>query len=199
MKKFRYIIATVFVVAMGTTIFFGCEKENNKINNNLKTDLKIQKSENYQEQVRFYLCEGLISFKQSLEPYYSQSTSYEGFINLLEVNEEETSELGNNLLMLAYNCLNNGHSDEYIHNHYTGKYMAEVAIYLMNNPDSDGSELFATTAVDGGNYPCKWWQLFCHINQFVEWLNSEKVQKAIQTIKEILGIIKDANETFAAF
>ncbi len=30
MKKIRYIIATIFVVAIGTAVFFGCEKENDK-------------------------------------------------------------------------------------------------------------------------------------------------------------------------
>ncbi|HOS16413.1 MAG TPA: hypothetical protein PKX15_05345 [Bacteroidales bacterium] len=34
MKKFRYIIAAVFVVAMGTAIFFGCQKENEDIDKN---------------------------------------------------------------------------------------------------------------------------------------------------------------------
>lgn len=35
MKKIRYIIAAIFVVAIGTVVFFACEKEENeKINNN---------------------------------------------------------------------------------------------------------------------------------------------------------------------
>ena len=51
MKKFRYIIAAVFVVIMGTTIFYGCEKENNnsKINN-----IKVQKSINEFTQYESY-------------------------------------------------------------------------------------------------------------------------------------------------
>ena len=36
MKKFRYIIAAVLVVAIGTTIFFGCEKENEDIDKNTR-------------------------------------------------------------------------------------------------------------------------------------------------------------------
>ncbi|NLE04883.1 MAG: hypothetical protein GX638_08790 [Crenarchaeota archaeon] len=44
MKKFRYIIATVFVVAMGLAIFFACEKENNNESYNEKgISNKIQK------------------------------------------------------------------------------------------------------------------------------------------------------------
>ena len=35
MKKFTYIIATLIVVVIGTAIFIGCEKENNKVNNNI--------------------------------------------------------------------------------------------------------------------------------------------------------------------
>ncbi|MGI6292415.1 MAG: hypothetical protein ACOXZH_08355 [Bacteroidales bacterium] len=34
MKKIRYIIATIFVVAIGTAVFFGCEKENEDIDKN---------------------------------------------------------------------------------------------------------------------------------------------------------------------
>jgi len=45
MKKFRYIIAAVLVVAIGTTIFFGCEKENN--NSFEKNIIKSQKSFDY--------------------------------------------------------------------------------------------------------------------------------------------------------
>jgi hypothetical protein len=41
MKKFRYIIAAVFVVAIGTAIFIGCEKENYKVNNNINTQKSL--------------------------------------------------------------------------------------------------------------------------------------------------------------
>jgi len=47
MKKFTYIIAALCVVAIGTAIFVGCEKENeNTFSNKVNTD-KIQKEINY--------------------------------------------------------------------------------------------------------------------------------------------------------
>ncbi len=44
MKKFTYIIAALCVVAIGTAIFFGCEKENENINNTKNYHIKTHKS-----------------------------------------------------------------------------------------------------------------------------------------------------------
>ena len=188
MKNLKYIIAALFVVAVGAGIFWACQKENKEENRNIETNLKVQKTIDYETQVHNYLCDGLISFKESLSPYYSNSTSYENFIDLLEVDEQATSQLGNNLLMLAWDCLSNGYSNQYIYDHYTGKYMADVASYLIDNPNSDGSELFSTTS-SGGSYPCKWYQLGCHINQLIAWFNSDPVQEFIRNVIEDIKLI----------
>ncbi len=50
MKKIKYIIATIFIVAIGTTIFWACQKENDKIYNPKNNSIKNQKSMgNYQQ------------------------------------------------------------------------------------------------------------------------------------------------------
>ena len=43
MKSYKYIIAALFVVAIGAAIFIGCEKENEVSTNTLLSENKIQK------------------------------------------------------------------------------------------------------------------------------------------------------------
>ncbi len=128
------------------------------------------------EVARVYAAKTFVSFKNQLSDAFSKSNDYSSFEKIVCGNWKNTTD-GKYLLNEAYNHLKSKTSDERLVSNYDGigiakalKFQKEV---LSKNPKSDGSELFGGPG-DGttGNYnpqsksyPCKWWQLSCHLDQ----------------------------------
>ena len=154
--------ATVFVAVASVLIFYGCKKDPL-----LKTSYQspMAYSNPVFGQMRGYLCEGLINFKESLRPYYEQSQNYNDFCNLLNVNRQNMNPAGKGLLRIGYECLKNNYSDEYIQQYYTGKWLAEICIdentieYIEAN--NMGEYLFGVSNCDINNPLCDYTVLSC--------------------------------------
>lgn len=128
------------------------------------------------EDARLVAAKTFISFKNQLSDAYYSSKDYTSFEKLVCGKWVNTQE-GRYLLSEAYNHLRNKTTDEKLLASYDGigitkalKFQQDI---LTKNPKSDGSELFGGKG-DGttGNYnptskeyPCKWWQIKCHLAQ----------------------------------
>lgn len=124
------------------------------------------------EEARVYAAKVLINFKNTLEPVYAKSTSLDNFIKNA-TQGYPTSPMptqGKKLLEVTYNYLANKTSDANIIATYSGKEVAEAFKYLKDNPEKLQSEVFgfkATNEASSEPYPCRWWQLRCHLVEIV--------------------------------
>ena len=189
--------------SVGGSVFYACQKDNNELQTNTMSSFEKNLKDNsvfenltaeenqLYEEFRLVLCEGLISFNESVRPYFDESTSFDGFCNNLEVNRDEIMPMGMELLRLSYQCLSRNYSEEYIFGHYTGKGMYEVLKYTIDNPDSDGREIFATESASDRE-PCKWWQIGCHFRNAWNWVkeNWETIAKIATFVKDIIIAFK---------
>ncbi len=122
MKTLKTLLAIAIAALIGAGIFYACKKDqySEHLNKNSR------KSNSIYEELRQYMCEGLISFKDALHPYYEQTENYNDFCELLNVKSDNITLIGSELLQLGYLCLEGNYSDEYIREQYTGKWMAQV-------------------------------------------------------------------------
>ena len=100
-----------------------------------------------------------------------------------------------------YNHLKNRTSDDKLISSYDGIGIAKALKFqhnaLANNPKSTGSELFGgrgdeTTGSYNpvGRYPCRWWQLSCHLNQiFGDDAGGVIMDVIVVIIKNLLGAL----------
>ena len=129
------------------------------------------------EDARLAAAKTFVSFKNQLSQAFNASSDYASFEKTVCGKWQNTID-GRYLLNEAYNHLKNKTSDEKIIESYDGVGIAKALKFqqdaLTKNPKSTGSELFGGPG-DGttGNYnpvgrepyPCKWWQLNCHLDQ----------------------------------
>ncbi|SEQ13778.1 hypothetical protein [Flavobacterium urocaniciphilum] len=129
------------------------------------------------EDARITAAKAFISFKNQLSQAFNNTTDFAAFEKTLCGKWQNTTE-GRNLLNDAYNHLKNKSTDNKIIETYDGISFAKALKFqqdaLTKNPKSTGSELFggpgdATTGnynpVGREAYPCRWWQLNCHLQQ----------------------------------
>jgi len=129
------------------------------------------------DDARIAVAKTFLSFKKQLSEAYVNSNDFSSFEKNICGNWNNTIE-GRNLLNEAYTYFKNKTSDEKIIASYDGIGIAKALKFQQDiytkNPKSDGSELFGGP---GDNtlsyynpsskvaYPCKWYQLRCHLNQ----------------------------------
>lgn len=150
------------------------------------------------EEARIAAANTFISFKNQLSQAYNNSSDYSSFEKNVCGKWQNTAN-GKFLLNEAYNCLKNKTNDDNIIKNYNGIGIANALKFqhdaLEKNPKSTGSELFGGPG-DGttGNYnplarepyPCRWWQLNCHLNQiFGEEIAEVITETAIVIIKTL--------------
>ena len=142
MGKLKIFTAVALAAVIGAGVFYACQKDHLS-----ETISKQTKSNEFFNELRQYLCDGLIIFKESLRPYYEQAGDYNEFCDLLDVNQDNMTATGKNLLQLGYKCLEREYSDEYIREYYTGKWMGQeispITILLK----------YSTCDLFGVNYP----------------------------------------------
>ena len=128
------------------------------------------------EDARLTASKTFVSFKNQLSEAFNKSKDYASFEKNVCGSWQNTSD-GKFLLNEAYNHLKNKTSDDTILSSYNGIGIAKALKFqqdiLTKNPKSSGSELFGGPGDDTtGNYnpmskgyPCRWWQLKCHLDQ----------------------------------
>ena len=154
------------------------------------------------EDARIAAAKTFTSFKNQLSQAFNNSTDYSSFEKNVCGKWQNTTE-GRNLLNEAFNYLKNKTSDEKIVATYDGIGIAKALKFqqdvLAKNPKSTGSELFGgpgdastgnynPTGRDG--YPCRWWQLSCHLEQIFGSEGGQIISNAIIVIiKNLLSAL----------
>jgi hypothetical protein len=154
---------------------------------------------------------GMASFVESVQPIYKTGMSYSTFkSSLLGKSATTITTEGDALLLKAYNYISNSTAINYILKNESGKELASafrfVTLYNVENKSKKGDlVLFGNTT--GDTFPndailnrvqdCRWYQIFCHLGNFWDWLNSDSngdgqtnlggILDAIVTICQILG------------
>lgn len=154
------------------------------------------------EESRIAAAKTFVSFKNQLLQAFNNSTDYSSFEKNV-CGKWQNTTVGRNLLNEAYISLKNKTSDKIIIETYNGITIAKALKFqtdtLEKNPKSNGSELFGgpgdgttgnynPTSRDG--YPCRWWQLSCHLNQIFGDEGGEILMNAIVVIiKNLLSAL----------
>jgi len=151
------------------------------------------------------LINGMVSFVESVRPFYAKGDSYEEFKykalvgdttvaikTILPTNPTITIE-GEAMLKRAYLYLSKGYSAVQITKVDNGKTFGEAMVFMYH----------ADAALFGGNQKtlennakatkgrCKWWQLACHINSIFGETVGPVITEAIGTlIRDLLKNIK---------
>jgi len=128
------------------------------------------------EDARLAAVKTFVLFKNQLSEAFNKSKDYYSFEKNVCGEWQNTNE-GKFLLNEAFTHLKNKTSDEKLISTYDGFGIAKALKFqqdlLSNNPKSSGSELFGGPGDDttgnynptGRLYPCRWWQIGCHLNQ----------------------------------
>ncbi len=128
------------------------------------------------EDARLAAAKTFVLFKNQLSEAFNKSKDYSSFEKNVCGEWRNTNE-GKYLLNEAFNHLKNKTSDEKIIGTYDGIGLAKAFKFqqdaLSKNPKSSGSELFGGPGDDtigkynpmSKGYPCRWWQLKCHLNE----------------------------------
>ena len=144
------------------------------------------------EEARVYAAKVLLNFKNTLNTSYDKSVDFEDFVKIVTYPNNSTAmpNEGRELLKVAYVFLSKKTSDKEILSTFSGKEVANAFKFIKANPSYDETQLFgfkikdaAMTGGKGGpsvsndvygydfeinkEYPCKWWQLKCHLNEIV--------------------------------
>lgn len=129
------------------------------------------------EEARVLAAKSFVSFKNQLTDAYKNSTTYSSFEKNV-CGSWTNTDLGRSLLNEVYNNFKGNISNDKIISTYDGISITKALNFqqelLIKNPKSDGSELFGGPG-DGskvsynasGSYPCKWYQIRCHLTQLV--------------------------------
>ena len=155
--------------------------------------------------------QGMADFVESVKPIYKIGMTYSAFkISLLGESATTITSEGDALLLKAYNYISKSTSTHYILKNESGKELASafrfVGLYNAENKSKNGDLiLFGNTT--GDTFPsdsvlnkvqdCKWYQIFCHLGNFWDWLMADTdgdgdtnlggILDAIITICEIFG------------
>lgn len=128
------------------------------------------------EEARVLVAKSFVKIKNQLNEPFLKSNDYSSFEKLICGTWRNTTE-GRALLNDIYTNLVSRTSDEKIISSYNGVSFANALKFQINalekNPKSTGTELFGGLGNEStGNfnpylkgYPCKWWQLLCHLEQ----------------------------------
>lgn len=153
----------------------------------LGTQAKAQKQSTYTKgEVKTELIKSFADFVESVKPFYSKGDSYLDFkLKVLIGNPQADKSLlptlpaeGEALLLKAYNYLKAGYSYTEIINKGDFETMGKAAIFMSDKVKSGKTETYAEIALFGGNStaletnpmlptskkPCKWYQLWCHLD-----------------------------------
>jgi hypothetical protein len=185
-KTFVFLSA----VALGLLTMVSCGDDDKDYNDNAqvltaKIDLTPEEEE-FQQTLQQTLAEGLISFNNSVTEEFENSSSYEEFKSNLCGNKEVTP-IGESILVVSYNYLAAGYSEDYILANYDGLEMRDALVYLLEHPNSDGSELFGF--LDKASTPCAhWYSIGCHLrnalNATEQWMSEHKT--LVDTLVKVL-------------
>lgn len=148
------------------------------------------------EEARTYAAQVLVNFKNTLEPYFESSDDFESFVKHATdpYNPTPMPKEGEELLRVTYEFFLNRTSDKEIISSYSGKEVAKAFKFLKDNPKYNESRLFGlnidtrtgmmkSSGKGGPNadyemislnfedfslvYPCRWWQVRCHLAEIV--------------------------------
>jgi hypothetical protein len=139
----------------------------------------------------------MATFTSKVAGAYSKGDSYNAFLSKLGANAVNAKagvapayQAGNEMLAKAYKYLSTGTSVTDIIANDDGKTVANALNYAYNQSTSSkittsGAELFNlnTTATESSTAKsgCKWYQFFCHVETFFDWVVDNWV-----TIKDII-------------
>ena len=171
-------------------------------------------------QIQSDLINGMVSFVESVRPFYVKGDTYQSFKYKVLVGDQTTAiktalpttpaitPQGEAMLKKAYVYLSKGYSATQIAKVDNGKTIGEALVYTYNDQknNSKSSALNADVALFGGNQSaldnnpitksqkrtCKWYQIACHAENVINWISghSENIIAAAQTIATILSFFK---------
>jgi len=152
------------------------------------------------EEARVNAAKVLINFKSTLVADFNKSRTFEDFIKNVTgpYNPTTIPAEGKDLLRVTYDYLSRRTSDKEILTTYSGKEIANAFRFLKNNPEKDESQLFGfvvngKTNLGGkggpsvnfeifeSEYPCKWYQIRCHLQQIFGEKAGDKLTDALIT------------------
>lgn len=147
------------------------------------------------ESVRQALATNMANFVASVKPFYKKGQTQASFSQQLLGSWKPTPE-GAALLNKAFVLIQQNADSKTIINTYNGKEMGAAILVIRSATNiaakTDGSELFGgktgvndnTAAKTQVNQPCKWYQLWCHLQGFADWFVDNW-----QTIKDIIIVL----------
>ena len=167
-------------------------------------------------QVQSQLIDGMISFVESVRPFYTTGDTYQQFKLKVLIGNQTTAARtalptlppeGEAMLKKAYEYLSNGLTNRGIAGKDNGKTIGEALLFTYNyQKDNSKSSISADVALFGGNQlalennplaetskrRCKWWQVICHLENVINWINDhgDDVIEAVGIIVSILNAIK---------
>lgn len=167
-------------------------------------------------QVQSQLIDAMISFVESVRPFYTEGDTYQQFkLKVLIGNQTSAARTalptlppeGEAMLKKAYEYLSNRLTDRGIAEQDDGKTIGEALLFTYNyQKDNSKSSISADVALFGGNQlaldnnplaessrkKCKWWQVICHLENVINWINDhgDDVIEAIGIIVSVLNAIK---------
>ncbi|MEP6467462.1 MAG: hypothetical protein ABJB05_14230 [Parafilimonas sp.] len=130
------------------------------------------------EQAQSICAQEMAAFTKAVSGAYKKGISYDQFQSTLCGKWQPTKEGGNQLLV-AYNFLTQGATNDYIIKTYKGTEVAACMKVLSDlhskGFESDGSELYGgKTGVDNNVYSktpnCRWYQFWCLVQDFANWV-----------------------------
>lgn len=125
------------------------------------------------EEARVYAAKVLINFKGTLQEEFANSKNFDEFVKNATGQYTTTNTpapQGKALLQVTYNYMKAGTSNADIIKGYSGKEVAAVYKFTQDNPNSLESQVFGfkqSSEPTQEPYPCRWWQVRCHLVQIV--------------------------------
>jgi hypothetical protein len=130
-----------------------------------------------QEEARFICAEMMANFTNAVSDNYKEGMGYEEFQASL-CGEWQPVEEGKAQLEKAFSIIEKKTSKDEILKTYAGVEIAGSLRFLSRlneiGIESDGSELFGgkteSKADETGERKCKWYQVWCHVQVFANWV-----------------------------
>jgi hypothetical protein len=129
------------------------------------------------EEVRATLAKEMATLVQNTKYEYGNTTSYEDFKSKLMNSDQAKTTEGEDLLKRIYSFHVDQTSTEKITSEYDGLEIAKAfekvsALEKSGIDTKEGMTIFSSdpnteNASSESGYPCKWWQLRCHLVQVV--------------------------------
>jgi hypothetical protein len=197
----KIVVSVIVTLIVGGTLFYACQKEElfNYQDNEIVSNVQKNNEENVTaeeiETVRLALADWLIEFTELCRPYYDQSENYDEFCISVGADQDRMMLLGEKVLHLVYQNLNQNYSHDYIRSYSDGKVMGELALYFENHPETLGNEIFGGDDSQSENKPIyaprPGWEKFKKgLVKVLKWV--EKIARILIDILE-----KDLSENIA--